>query len=163
VAAGVQSTGSSTPAACHAGRLSTPEGAGPAVNEAGVTASVMAAFERYEAALLANDLDTLDEFMWRDERLVRVGTDDRQDGFDAVTAFRRSQARQTPPRVLRDTVVVTFGDHMAVVTTTFVPTDGSPLGRQSQTWARMPAGWRIVAAHVSTPTSAARKVLDSQS
>lgn len=138
-------------------------GAVGAVNEPEVIASVVATFERYEAALLANDLDALEKFMWRDERLVRVGIDDRQDGFAAVSAFRRSQGRQTPPRVLRDTVVVTFGDHTAVVTTTFLPTDGSSVGRQSQTWVRMPEGWRIVAAHVSAPLSAQRKVFDPQS
>ena len=121
------------------------------------------AFKRYEAALVANDLDALEGFMWRDERLVRVGIDDRQDGFVAISAFRRSLVRQTPPRVLRDTVVVTFGDHTATVTTTFFPADDSPVGRQSQTWVRMPEGWRIVAAHVSVALSAPRKVLDPQS
>ena len=127
-----------------------------------MVAAVVAAFERYEAALVANDVDALDELMWRDSRLVRVGIDDRQDGFAAVSAYRRSQTRQTPPRVLRDTTVVTFDDHTAVVTTTFVPTDGSPWGRQSQTWVRMPEGWRIVAAHVSAPTSCKRKTLDPE-
>lgn len=131
-------------------------------NEPAVVASVLAAFERYEVALVANDLDALDEFMWRDERLVRIGIDDRQDGFGEVSAFRRAQARQTPARALKDTAVVTFGDHTAVVTTTFVPTDGSPSGRQSQTWVRMPEGWRIVAAHVSWPASALRQALDPQ-
>lgn len=132
----------------------------PDVDAPAVVASVLDTFERYEAALVANDLDTLDEFMWRDERLRRVGIDDRQDGFAEVSAFRRAQTRQTPARTLRDTAVVTFGDHTAVVTTTFDPTDGSPSGRQSQTWVRMPEGWRIVAAHVSWPASALRQALD---
>lgn len=124
--------------------MSSAEVTGRAVNEPGVVASVVAAFERYEAALVANDLDALEAFMWRDEHLVRVGIDDRQDGFVAVSAFRRSLVTQTPPRVLRDTVVVTFGDHTAVVTTTFLPTDDSPAGRQSQTWVRMPAAFRAL-------------------
>lgn len=127
-----------------------------------MVASVTATFAQYEHALLANDLDVLDGFMWHDPRVVRVGTDDRQDGFAAISAFRRSQVRQTPPRVLRDTVIVTFGDRTAVITTTFVPVDGSPEGRQSQTWVRMAEGWRIVAAHVSMARSAAREVLDSE-
>ena len=132
------------------------------VSDPAVVASVLDTFGRYEAALIVNDVDALDEFMWRDERLVRVGIDDRQDGFAEVSAFRRAQARQTPARTLHDTTVVTFGDHTAVVTTNFVPTDGSPSGRQSQTWVRMPEGWRIVAAHVSWPASALRQALDSQ-
>lgn len=132
------------------------------VNDPAVVASVTAAFTRYEAALLANDVDALDGFMWDDPRLVRVGVDDRQDGFAAVSAFRRAQAAQTRPRTLRDTAVVTFGAAAAVVTTTFVPTDGSPPGRQSQTWIRLPAGWRIVAAHVSLAASATRQEADPQ-
>lgn len=128
-----------------------------------MVASVLATFKQYEAALLANDLDVLDGFMWHDPRVVRVGIDDRQDGFAAIRAFRRSQVRQTPPRVLRDTVIVTFDDRTAVITTTFVPTDGTPEGRQSQTWVRMAGGWRIVAAHVSTARSATREGLDLDS
>ena len=121
---------------------------------------VRAVFEQYEAALLANDLDALDALFWQDDRTVRVGLDDRQDGFDAVRAFRRAQSRQTPPRVLRNTSILTFGRDTAVITTDFVPTDGSPPGRQSQTWVRFPAGWRIVAAHVSLSVSASRQSND---
>ena len=123
------------------------------IDDQGTGAEVRAVFERYEAALVANDVDTLDDFFWPDPRTVRVGLDDRQDGFEAISAFRRAQPRQTPPRKLRDTSIVTFGDHTAVVTTGFVPTDGSPPGRQSQTWIRFPEGWRIVTAHVSRAVS----------
>ena len=121
-----------------------------------------ATFARYEAALLANDRATLDELFWPDERTVRVGIDDRQDGFAAVSAFRSGQPRQTPPRRLRNTVIVTFGSTSAVVTTDFVPTDGSPPGRQSQTWVRFEAGWRVVAAHVSRSSSASVHGVDPE-
>jgi hypothetical protein len=33
--------------------------------------------------------------------------------------------------------------------TTWRRADGPVLGRQSQTWARLAEGWRVVAAHVS--------------
>jgi len=36
-----------------------------------------------------------------------------------------------------------------VVTTLFGHPGGTVEGRQSQTWVRLPEGWRIVAAHVS--------------
>jgi hypothetical protein len=127
----------------------------PEIDEASARRELDEAFARYEAALVANDLDVLDGLFWQDPRTVRVGIGDRQDGFAAISAFRRSQPRQTPPRALRDTVIVTFDQGAAVVTTTFVPTDGSPPGRQSQTWVRFAAGWRIVAAHVSRPASGA--------
>lgn len=133
------------------------------VDDPAVVAAVLATFERYERALVASDLDTLDKLMWHDGRTVRIGVDDREDGFAAISAFRRNQARQTPPRTLGETVVVTFGDHTAVVTTTFVPTDDSPTGRQQQTWVRFGDGWRIVAAHVSFAASWIGQAIDPQS
>jgi hypothetical protein len=119
-----------------------------------VLAELRATFERYEAALVAGDVDVLDELFWPDARTERVGLADRQHGFDAVSALRRSLDRQTPPRQLHEPVITTFGDHTGVVTTEFVPDDGlTPIGRQSQTWIRFPDGWRVVAAHVSWPAT----------
>jgi len=134
----------------------------PEIDVAAVMAEVTASFERYEEALVANDLTVLDELFWRDPRTVRVGLDDRQDGFEAISAFRRARLRQTPPRNLRDTRIVTFDERTAVVTTTFLPTDGSAPGRQSQTWIRFAAGWRIVAAHVSSGASANVQATDAE-
>jgi hypothetical protein len=122
------------------------------VNRTDVVDEVRAVFLRYEAALVANDLDVLDELFWASPHTERVGLADRQHGSAEVSAHRRSLPRQTPPRTLRDLVITTFDDHTAVVTTEFVPEDGgTPIGRQSQTWIRFPEGWRVVAAHVSWP------------
>jgi hypothetical protein len=129
-----------------------------------VVAEVRATFERYEAALVANDLDVLDELFWQDPRTQRVGIADRQHGFPAIEAARRSVAQQTPPRSLRDLVITTFGQDLATVTTEFVPDDGAtPVGRQSQTWVRLPGGWRVVAAHVSWPGASRRTPPDRAS
>ena len=126
----------------------------PEVNRPDVVASVGAVFERYERALVANDLEVLDELFWHSPHTERVGLGDRQQGFNAVRAARRALARQTPPRQLRDLVITTFDDHTAVVTTEFVPDDGeTPIGRQSQTWVRFEEGWRVVQAHVSWPNT----------
>jgi hypothetical protein len=121
------------------------------VNDAAVVAEVLATFERYEQALVAGDVDTLDELFWQSPLTVRYGLADVQLGFDEVSTFRRQLPRQTPPRALRNPVVRAFGADAAVVFTEFVPTDGSGpgVGRQSQTWVRFPEGWRVVAAHVS--------------
>ncbi len=127
---------------------------GDEVNRPEVVDDVRATFERYERALVANDLGVLDELFWDDPAVERVGLDDRQHGAAEVRAHRSGLARQTPPRSLRDTVITTFGDDIAVVTTEFVPHDDAlPAGRQSQTWVRFAAGWRVVAAHVSLPSS----------
>jgi hypothetical protein len=119
-----------------------------AVNDPTVVAELRAVFEAYEAALMANDVDLLDELFWVSPLTVRYGIADVQHGADEVARFRRSLTRQTPPRRLHDTVVQTFGASSGVVATEFTLQDGTE-GRQSQTWIRFPPGWRVVAAHVS--------------
>ena len=119
------------------------------VNRPDVVAAISAVFERYEAALVANDVDTLDELFWDSPHVVRFGLADRQQGFAEVSAFRRSLDRQTSPRELRNTVVTTIGADVALVTTEFVPVGEAIVGRQSQTWLRIDGEWRIVTAHVS--------------
>ncbi len=115
-----------------------------------VVAEMTAVFERYEAALLANDVDALDELFWKAPGVVRYGLADVQHGWDEVSRFRRGLARQAPPRRLHGTVVQTFGTDLAMVLTEFTSLeDDSVGGRQSQTWVRFPEGWRVVAAHVS--------------
>jgi hypothetical protein len=113
-----------------------------------VAAELRAVFDRYEAALVGNDLERLDELFWSSELTVRYGVADVQHGGEAVARFRRSLDRQTAPRRLHDTVVQTFGSAFGVVATEFTLEDGVE-GRQSQTWVRFAEGWRVVAAHVS--------------
>lgn len=114
-----------------------------------VVAEVLQAFRRYETALIANDVATLDAFFWRDPRVVRYGLADAQHGFQEIAAFRASQAVASPPRTLERTVVTCFGPDFATVCTTFRREDASgKLGRQTQVWARVD-GWRVVSAHVS--------------
>ena len=45
--------------------------------------------------------------------------------------------------------VTTFGRDMAVANIEFRREGSERIGRQSQTWVRMPVGWRVVSAHVS--------------
>ncbi len=119
------------------------------INRPEVVAEVRAAFERYEAALVAADVATLVELFWDSPASVRFGIADRQRGAEELTAWRREHPGVPPGRRLRDTWVITVDDRTAVVTTLFdYPSDGME-GRQSQTWVRFDAGWRIVAAHVS--------------
>ena len=119
------------------------------VNDPGVVAEVETEFARYEAALVANDVEALVAFFWVAPMTVRYGIDDAQYGHDELAAFRRSQASATPPRDLRRTVITTFGADVAVANTEFVPHGSDVVGRQSQTWLRTDDGWRVVSAHVS--------------
>lgn len=120
------------------------------VNRPDVLAEVEAAFARYERALVTNDLLVLDELFWADGRTVRYGVAEVLYGIEAIRAFRGARPAQGLARVLERTVITSFGRDFATASTLFTR-EGAPgqLGRQQQSWARMPPGWRIVAAHVS--------------
>ncbi|WP_202919193.1 oxalurate catabolism protein HpxZ [Saccharothrix deserti] len=127
--------------------MSTPDTA-VVVDDPAVVAEVWQVFERYEAALVAGDHAVLDELFWSGAQAVRYGIADLQRGGAAIRAWRASQG-PLPGRVRTGTTVTTFGADTASVTTLF-HYPGRPLvGRQSQTWVRLPEGWRIVSAHVS--------------
>lgn len=114
-----------------------------------VYAEVEGASDRYEAALLANDLDTLDELFWQDARVLRVSAKDELQGIENIRRFRAGRA---PTDVARDYLsrqIVCFGEHSAVVSITFLRKKDSRVGRQSQTWVRFDGSWRIVGAHIS--------------
>jgi hypothetical protein len=123
------------------------------INLPEVIAEVSAAFARYEQALLANDLPVLDEFFWRDARTLRYSIAGTQHGHAEIAASRRSRSTKDIERALFGTVVTTFGRDLATANTEFRRTESGRHGRQSQTWVRLPEGWRIVAAHVSYATS----------
>lgn len=119
-----------------------------AINRPAALAGVRAAFARYEAALAGNDLATLDELFWESEFTLRYGLGESLYGIEAIRAFRNARNPAGLDRILHKTVITTFGDDFATTNTEF-QRDGQPRGRQSQAWVRMPAGWRVVSAHVS--------------
>lgn len=120
------------------------------IDAAEVKAEVEAAFAIYEAALVGNDVATLEALFHDDPRTIRYGAAENLYGMDAIRAFRRGRSPVGLARSLRDTVITTYGRDAAVAMTLFVR-DGTPgrIGRQSQTWIRFPDGWKVVAAHVS--------------
>jgi hypothetical protein len=121
----------------------------PDVNLPEVVAEVEAAFARYEAALVSNDIVVLDELFWNHPLTVRLGAGENLYGYAAIQAFRQARPSQGLARTLCHTVITTFGRDMATANTEFTRTQTARIGRQSQTWVRMPEGWRIVSAHVS--------------
>ncbi len=127
------------------------------INDPNVVAEIEAALARYEKALVDRDVETLGDCFWNDPRVVRFGTHENLYGHAEIQAFRQSvkpggHAKQS---VLR-TVITTFGKDFACVSIAFAARRGGT-GRQQQSWARMPEGWKVVAAHVSympeTPAS----------
>jgi Protein of unknown function (DUF3225) len=119
-----------------------------AVNLPDVLAEVTAVFERYERALVGNDVATLDELFWDSPLTLRYGTGENLYGYEAIRAFRAARPAQAV-RTLSQTRITTFGRSFATADTEFRRAGQAGHGRQSQTWVRMPEGWRVVAAHVS--------------
>ena len=110
---------------------------------------VRAAFERYEAALNANDVAILDESFWESAYTVRYGLGENLYGRDEILAFRKSRPPVDLRRKLLRTAITTFGRDFATANCEFLKVDSNRRGRQSQTWMRTPLGWRVVSAHVS--------------
>jgi hypothetical protein len=115
-----------------------------------VKAEVEAAFARYEAALVSNDVAVLDELFRDDARTIRYGISENLYGYAEIMAFRAGRPSMGLARTLARTVITTYGRDAAVASTLFLR-DSLPgrVGRQMQTWVRFPEGWRVVAAHVS--------------
>jgi hypothetical protein len=115
-----------------------------------IVAEVRAAFERYERALMSNDVGTLDALFRDDPRTIRYGATENLYGYDQIKAFRAARSPVGLARTLSKTVITTYGRDYAVASTLF-RRDTAPgkLGRQTQTWVRCQDGWRVVVGHVS--------------
>jgi hypothetical protein len=115
-----------------------------------VLTEVTTQFARYEKALVSNDVAVLDELFRRDPRTLRYGIGENLYGHDAIAAFRSARSPVGLMRKTDKTVITSYGRDTAVASTLFYRESlPGKVGRQMQTWARFPEGWRIVAAHVS--------------
>ena len=70
-------------------------------------------------------------------------------GHAAIAEFRNSRGAIDQRRTLRHQQIVTFGRDVGIATTEYIPAGSDKVGRQSQTWVRTDAGWKIASAHVS--------------
>jgi hypothetical protein len=120
-----------------------------AINLPDVLAEVQAVFDRYEDALVHNRVAVLDALFWDSPHTLRYGGTENLYGFEAIQAFRAGRPAQGQQRRLLKTVITTYGHDFATANVEFVRDGSTRTGRQSQTWLRMPAGWKVVAAHVS--------------
>lgn len=115
-----------------------------------VVAEVRQAFDRYERALVTNDVTTLDAMFFDDPRTIRYGGGESLYGYAAIAAFRQGRSPAGLARELSRTVITAYGRDFAVASTLFHRASApGKVGRQMQTWVRFAGGWRVVAAHVS--------------
>ena len=108
-----------------------------------IVAEVKAAFERYEQAVVSNDVAVLDVLFRDDPRTIRYGATENLYGYGEIKAFRAARSPIGLARTLSKTVITTYGRDYAVAT---LP---GKVGRQTQTWVRCQDGWRVVVGHVS--------------
>ncbi|HVY05486.1 MAG TPA: oxalurate catabolism protein HpxZ [Burkholderiales bacterium] len=119
------------------------------INKPEVLAEVTAACDRYEKALVGNDVAVLDELFWNAAQVLRYGPTENLYGYAQIAGFRAARSPANLQRTVLKRVITTFGDDYATANLEFQRPPATRTGRQSQTWARTPQGWKVVAAHVS--------------
>jgi hypothetical protein len=80
---------------------------------------------------------------------LRYGATENLYGIDEIRAFRNGRPAAGLQRTVLRTAITTHGLDAATTSIEFQREGNPRIGRQSQTWVRMPEGWRVVAAHVS--------------
>ena len=84
-----------------------------------VLAEVREAFERYEHALVNNDVAALDGFFREDPRTLRYGVGENLYGYAEIKAFRAARSPAGLARTRSKTVITTYGRDFAVASTLF--------------------------------------------
>jgi Protein of unknown function (DUF3225) len=121
------------------------------INHPETMAELRELYPRYERALVSNDVETLINMFWASPYVARFGPTESLYGIDEIDAFRKTRSPANLARTITRMDIVTFGKDFASITVAFERTVEGRVtkGRQSQTWVRLPEGWRIVFAHVS--------------
>ncbi len=121
------------------------------INDPEIIAELQSLYPKYEAALMANDAETLTRMFWASPHAMRFGVGENLYGIEQIDAFRKGRSPANLARTAMRLDIVTFGRDFASITLEFErAVDGNIIsGRQSQVWVRFPEGWRIVSAHVS--------------
>jgi Protein of unknown function (DUF3225) len=121
------------------------------INDPATVAELRELYPRYEEALVTNNVDTLMSMFWSSPYVARFGPNESLYGIDELEAFRKGRSPANLARTITRLEIVAFGKDFASITVAFErEVEGQVTrGRQSQTWARLAEGWRIVFAHVS--------------
>jgi hypothetical protein len=121
------------------------------INDPATLAELRELYPRYEEALVANDVETLMGMFWASPYVARFGPTETLYGISEIEAFRKGRSPANLARTVKRIEIVAFDKDFASITVAFERDVEGKLtrGRQSQTWARLPEGWRIVFAHVS--------------
>ncbi|TCO40494.1 Asp-tRNA(Asn)/Glu-tRNA(Gln) amidotransferase A subunit family amidase [Kribbella antiqua] len=110
--------------------------------------SLLQAFMRYERALLANDVPVLDELFAEGSETLRADGGAVLVGHEHIAAFRAGRPG-VPPRTLERVHLRELTPDAVVLMAETSRPDGTT-GIQTQLWQRLPKGWVVTVAHVST-------------
>jgi hypothetical protein len=121
------------------------------INDPDTVAELHELYPRYEQALVTNDVETLMDMFWASPYVARFGPRESLYGISEIEAFRKGRSPVNLARTITRREIVAFGKDFASITVAFERDFEGQVtrGRQSQTWVRLPEGWRIVFAHVS--------------
>jgi hypothetical protein len=121
------------------------------INDPETVAELRELYPRYEQALVNNDVETLQRMFWASEYVIRFGPTESLYGISEIEAFRKGRSPANLARTIKRLDIVAFGKDFASIALAFEREVEGRItrGRQSQTWVRLPEGWRIVFAHVS--------------
>ena len=118
------------------------------INDPRVLSEIRVQFERYERALMTDDLSEMDQLFHDAHTTIRYGVGEVLYGMEEIRDFRNGRGG-SPQRRLCRVAIATFGDDLATTNAEFFREGTDRRGRQSQTWVRFQDGWKIVSAHVS--------------
>jgi hypothetical protein len=133
------------------------------INMPSVLEEVGGLCDRYEAALVSNDVDALSDFFWDSPGAIRYGVTEELYGSESIQNFRKNRILNYSSREPIKRTLMSFGSMLSVSNMEIsVVTKGlERLCRQTQVWYKFDTiGWKIVSAHVSHNTSG---MLDSSS
>jgi hypothetical protein len=119
------------------------------INIPSVLQEVQAISDRYEQALVHNDVALLDALFWDSPHTLRYGVGENLYGYADIQAFRAARPATGLARTVLRSCITSYGHDFATVNLEFQRTGSPHTGRQSQTWMRTAAGWKVVSAHVS--------------
>lgn len=125
------------------------------INGQVISQNLSDAVERYEKALMENDVQTLSQFFSSDPDGIpvsRVDNDGLLSGKAEISDFR-SRRGSTPTRSLKARTYRMLSRDAAVVVSEFDKSSGGVV-IQTQVWERFEEQWEIVSAHLTYPTPA---------
>ncbi len=118
------------------------------INDPDIVAEVRAAFDAYEAALMADDVAAMDRLFHDAPTTVRYGVGEVLYGIEEIREFRKGRGG-SPQRRLGRVEITAYGPDFATADAEFFRDGSDRRGRQSQSWVRFSDGWKVVSAHVS--------------